>query len=89
MEHKIKLREKQQIALTNIANQKAQINKLMADLNQSESLILELLLEEAGITNQVNNIKLDGGYITFEEVAPTPKAKGRTKKLETTLKKVE
>lgn len=89
MEHKIKLREKQLIALTNIANQKAQINKLMADLNQSESLILELLLEEAGITNQVNNIKLDGGFITFEEVPAATKAKAKKAKGETPLKKVE
>jgi len=81
MEHKIKLREKQLVALTNISNQKAQINKLMADLNQSESLILELLLEEAGITNQVNNIKLDNGFITFDEIVAEQKPKGKTKKL--------
>lgn len=87
MEHKIKLRAKQLTALNNLQSQKKQLSDTFQDLNQKESLIIELLLEENNITNPIASVKLEGEFILIEE-SETEKSKTRAKvkKLKTEIK---
>lgn len=75
---KIKLKPKQQAVLQDIQNQKAQLQKLFADLNGKESLVLELIFEEHGVVGTISNVKLDKDILEYEL---TPVKSEKTKKI--------
>lgn len=68
MEKKLKLSPKQLLSLQQVQTQKQQLNTLFQDLNQKEGLIVELVLEMSSIDSaKVDNIKLDGEYLTYQD----------------------
>jgi hypothetical protein len=78
---KIKLRPKQLSLLQSSQAKKAELNKQIQDLTASENIIVELVLEEAGVKDQVTQLKLEGDELQYEIVKQTPKPKGKgTKK---------
>ncbi len=77
MEKSIKLRPKQKERIEKIQAQKQQLQKVFQDLNDQETTILELILEENSIIPPVANVKLEGEnlIITLQEEKPAKKVK--------------
>lgn len=81
MEKKLKLSPKQLLSLQQVQTQKQQLNTLFQDLNQKEGLIVELVLEMNSIdSTKVDNIKLDGEYLTYQDRTENVKPKEEKKK---------
>lgn len=74
---KIKLKPKQLAALTQLQSEKAQLSKIYQELNQKESLIVELIFEENGIdsVDLISSLKLDAGCLEYELKVEPDKSK--------------
>lgn len=62
----IKLKPKQLSTIQEIQQRKAQLNKAFQDLNDQESLLLELIFEASEISGKVSNVKLEKDSIIFD-----------------------
>lgn len=82
MENQIKLRPKQLEQLNNLRMQRARLDELIKDANQRELDLLTLIFEEANVTGEVNNVKLENDVLSYEVVVPAPKKVKAVKKLE-------
>jgi hypothetical protein len=85
MEQKVKLSPKKLEAITVIQSQKAQLNQAMQQLNDKESLIVAMVMEDNDIKD-VKSVKIDKDYLVFE--IPEVKAK-KAKKAEMQVAKAE
>lgn len=73
----IKLKPKQLELIKQTTTQKAELSKLLQEVQQKELLILELLFEQHDVVGEVHNIKLQDDTITYEV---TPEAVKEEKK---------
>lgn len=62
----IKLRPKQLTVLSQIQEQKKQLNGLFQELNNKEVMLLELVFEENNINTPVASVKLNGDNLEYE-----------------------
>lgn len=81
----LQLKPKQTESLQRVLAQKNELNTLIAQLQQKESLILELIFEAAGITGDLFDVKLEGDKLTYEtstgeQNKPKKKSKQEPKK---------
>lgn len=83
--NKIKLKPKTLAALNKIQSEKAQLSKIFQELNAKESMILEFVFEENGVTvEEVTSVSLDTDSITYDYKTKTePKTKKRKEKIVT------
>lgn len=81
--NKIKLKPKQLAVLQQIQAEKAQISKMFQSLNEKETLVLELVFEENGVTTtEIKDVKLEQDTLTFDYVvAVEPKEKKKKKEV--------
>lgn len=86
MEQKIKLKTKQLEVLTQIQTKKTQLNSMFQDLNTQEGVILELIIEDAGITKKVTSAKLEeGGVLVLALESNVTETAGEVKKRKKTV----
>lgn len=85
MDKSIKLSDKQKTSLEQVISQRQNLNAVMQDLNDKESLILGLILDMNGIQGTVKNVKLENGLLKFEVEEPkAPKKGGKVRELKQT-----
>jgi uncharacterized protein YlxW (UPF0749 family) len=82
MEQVIKLRPKQKEILERIQAKKQEFNKLFQDLNDKESAIIELMLEEAEIVPPVGAVELKGDTLVVTLADPQIKKSKQKKQAE-------
>lgn len=91
MEQKIKLKPKQLASLTQIQQKKAQLQSMFQDLNTQETVILELVLEGAGVDGDISDVKLEQDSLVFQvknqagtQMEAVSKKSSKTKMLKST-----
>lgn len=66
MSKKVKLTAKQLEILTSVQKQKEEVTKSLSTLNQYESLVLSLVMEQSKITEQPSSVKIEGDSLIFD-----------------------
>lgn len=65
--NKIKLKPKTLAALSKIQSEKAQLSKIFQELNAKETMILEFVFEENGVTvEEVASVNFDTDSLIYE-----------------------
>lgn len=81
--NKLKLKPKQLAVLQDVTQQKAQLSKAFQELNQKETLILELIFEENGVQGTITSVKLEQDNLLYE-LAPAKELKEKKQKAKKT-----
>lgn len=74
-EQKIKLAEKQLAHLQQLLGQKAQLQGALQELNQKETMLLEVILEINQIPTPIASAKLEDGFLVIQTIEKTEKKK--------------
>lgn len=72
MEQKVKLSPKKLEVITTIQTQKNQLNAEMQRLNEKESIVVSMVMEDNNIVLPVKSVKIEGDSLVFDLVEKTP-----------------